>query len=583
MINLPQEILISITSLLTTRDKLNCIRVCKSWYNIIASSNLYDKLEVKNDSVFDIQAAVDMFRKKKYVGDTVKNLNIKWPSLKHSDILVSFPKLFPNVRTLHVDEEFYNARQFPSPEEFDYAETFKCWNKLETLIDRSEYLVFTEHIFKHSNLNTLKRLDIATVDMYAREESDNILKILRDNIHCIPALQELSLVNPTIRLEDMEVLHDSIRNLKKLILNINCFHNLWLQERAVSVSTQASQLKSLTLYIYPNSIRDDQENLDESVRKWISYIGQKYKNLQYLMIETYSQRTYNHYLSTTMEYAAMNMLSALRYIKYLGIDLCPLTKRITSIMEYNRIQLNGMVLHLNDTPQNEQMIDSLRPSQLINKVVKLTIRISALVIRRMNEPSYLKSRAIKLPELFINVVDLTVYWIPEGCATMLLSNLIQSFPVLQKLETGLVDFGVSESELANSYHIKECNTLESICFNLRAGPHQKRTNRFEFNSSFQALFQACPQIETVQITGELNGVSDEHDKELTLCFSKNIKLKQVYIRLVRCDGYSINGSLVERKEASKYPFDEQLHHLNLVIHEPSYVTVWAWFPNPFSF
>lgn len=237
MINLPQEILISITSLLTTRDKLNCIRVCKSWYNIIASSNLYDKLEVKNDSVFDIQAAVDMFRKKKYVGDTVKNLNIKWPSLKHSDILVSFPELFPNVRTLHVDEEFYNARQFPSPEEFDYAETFKCWNKLETLIDRSEYLVFTEHIFKHSNLNTLKRLDIATVDMYAREESDNILKILRDNIHCIPALQELSLVNPTIRLEDMEVLHDGIRNLKKLILNINCFHNLWLQERAVSVST----------------------------------------------------------------------------------------------------------------------------------------------------------------------------------------------------------------------------------------------------------------------------------------------------------------------------------------------------------
>ncbi|KAG2194807.1 hypothetical protein INT47_004138 [Mucor saturninus] len=439
--------------------------------------------------------------------------------------------------------------------------------------------MFTEHIFKHSNLNTLKWLDIETVDMFAKEESDNILKILRDNIHCIPALQELSLVNPTIRLEDMEVLHDNTQNLKKLTLNINCCHNIWLQERSVSVSTQASQLESLTLYIYPYSICDNQESFDRSVHKWISYVCQKYKNLRYLIIETYSQRTFNHYLSETMEYAAMGMLSALRYIKYLGIDLCPLTKRIMDIIKINRIQLNGMVLYLNDTPQNEQMIDSLKTSQLVNKVVELTIRISPLVIRRMNEPSYLKSRAIKLPEFFINVVDLTVHWIPEGCAIMLLSNLMQSFPMLQNLQTGLVNFGVSESESTNNYHIKECNALKSICFTLCPGFAQKRTNRLVFNSSFQALFQACPQIESVQITGELNCVSDEHDKELTLCLSKNLKLKQVYIRLVGCEGYSINGSIVERKEASKNPFNEQKHHLNLVIHEPSNVTVSALFPD----
>ncbi|KAI7888554.1 uncharacterized protein EV154DRAFT_517361 [Mucor mucedo] len=562
MIQIPTEILVLITSFLSTRDKIRCIRVCKAWYEIIANSNLYVDLTIENNMPFDFRSAMDLFVKKRRIANTVNNLCISWTSNKHTRTLMKLPEVFPKVRNVFISELFCDTDKIPSPEVFDYQKRFKRWNNLEYLTDRSLSPIFTKQIVLYSNLSNLKRLDITGDKPYDGENDITVLKLLRDHIQNLPSLEEFVLTSTAVRLEDVEVFHSKSPNLKKLTLKMSVDKHRWRHQRHVNITTLASKLEILNLSInIAGMYNDNTDNLDEFVFKWVSYINQKYKNLQNIALNAYAQRAYSLYLSTRIKEVVTSLLMESKPLTYLDMNLCPLSDEMINAMEKNKVQLKGLSLYLNDTSQNEHMVDTIRKSQLIKNVTILGIKIHEILVGRLEEISYLYSRILQLPASFQKVVDLTMDRLPKGSATLLFIHILPNLPVLEKLVVWFDKFGADESDsFASQYEVKEYS-LNHVEVGFCPG---EKTNTAVFNDVFRVFFQSCPLLEEVRISGGMRPVTNDN-KELTLCFKNHFKLKKVDISLLSCKAYLFNGYEVV---LNTYPSMFRTHRFHLIIDKP---------------
>ncbi|KAG2202580.1 hypothetical protein INT47_012574 [Mucor saturninus] len=475
---------------------------------------------------------------------------------------MKLPEVFPKVRNVLISELFCDTDKIPSPEVFDYQKRFKRWNNLESLTDRSLSPFFTKQIVLYSNLSNLKRLDVTGDKPYDGENDITVLKLLRDHIQNLPSLEEFVLISTAVRLEDVEVFHSKSPNLKKLTLKMSVDNHRWRNQRHVNITTQASKLENLDLSInIAGMYNDNTDNLDELVFKWVSYINQKYKNLQNIALKTYAQRSYNLYLSTRMEEVVTSLLMESKPLRYLDMNLCPLSDQMIKAMEKNKVQLKGLSLYLNDTSRNEHMVDTIQKSQLIDNVTVLGIKIHEILVGRLEEITYLKSRILQLPASFQKVVDLTIDRLPKGGATTLFINILPNLPVLEKLLVWLDKFGADETDaLASQYEIKEYS-LKDVEVGFCPGD---RTDTVVFNDVFQVFFQSCPLLEDVRICGGMRPVAND-DTELTLCFKNHSELKRVDISLLSCKAYLLNGYEVG---LNTYPSMFRTHRFHLIIDKP---------------
>jgi hypothetical protein len=71
---LPTEVFTTVTSFLPLQDN-----VCKKWYDIITTSNLYETFDFKKISV-NYKEALDLFHKNLYIGQHFKHLILSYPS-----------------------------------------------------------------------------------------------------------------------------------------------------------------------------------------------------------------------------------------------------------------------------------------------------------------------------------------------------------------------------------------------------------------------------------------------------------------------------------------------------------------------
>lgn len=555
---LPQELLILIMSFLSTKDKINCIRVCKNWYQVISGSNLYSELELGNSEFYNLQSALKLFETKRYIGSNVIKLSIKDFYEADMNLLMSLPVLFPKVRSLNLTDIYMFHEQI-GPEELDCIDAIKNWNRLEYLVDHSDSFLLSKYILKYCVLHNLKQLEVSLYHDQDEPGSKRDLKILLDNIHHAPALEQITLIEPTIRLDDLELLHNNAQNLKELTLTDIDFSAQ--QEKYIIVSNPASKLEKFSLKLV-----SDVDAVENCIYKWFSYIGQKYKNLQVIQIKTSTIGENLRILSEPSEQpeqseqAVMNMIWDMKCIRSYAMDLYPLTDRIMNIMERNKIKLNNLRLRLKDISDNVQMFDVMKKSSLKEHIDTLAIRISVFPTGQLADLSYVGHGLRELPKIFIHLVHLDIKRIPPIGTTKLLIHIIQSLPVLEILSVGCTDFGMDERDAISSNHrSKECK-LKSIHMNLFT--IDTRINENIFNEVFRVILRSCPRLERFKLSGRVGFASDA---EVNLYFNNNFQLKQVKVYLSGCGSYTVNGKIIKSRLNDENTIARKYYRFKLMI------------------
>lgn len=125
-------------------------------------------------------------------------------------------------------------------------------------------------------------------------------------------------------------------------------------------------------------------------------------------------------------------------------------------------------------------------------------------------------------------------------------------------------------------NLKWCRFLKSIYIVFHHSFYETEKNIPIVNDVFQPIFQVCPQLEEVQISGGSNSLP-RGQIEFTLCFNNNLKLKRMSNNFLGCNGCLINGSAFKIKKASdnRVNFYQQKKkcYVNLIIINPVGVNI----------
>lgn len=94
------EVFGSVTSALSLRDKLNCLLVCKFWYDTIINTFLFETLEFRG-SPKKFKKALVFFEKKPYMGQQVRRLVVEKLNDLDMETVNTLTTLFPNITSLN--------------------------------------------------------------------------------------------------------------------------------------------------------------------------------------------------------------------------------------------------------------------------------------------------------------------------------------------------------------------------------------------------------------------------------------------------------------------------------------------------
>lgn len=272
------DVLALVMRYLPSRDKVNCLCVCKAWYHNISHASWFNNLFLKrSDRIIQAQ---DLFTLKPYLGNQIKHLSLSggWPHCEDERLLAiaisNIPELVPNVKTLEcieLPDDF-------APDPSTYA---KKWNKLTSLIDQSTHLVVTRSLLTFNKCMFLNDLYI-TFRIQACLFND-VLKIL----HNAPVLKRLTMLSAqNVDVVDLEKLHKDLPQLRHLTLRFATANFHAPQKLIQHLNTgPPSQLVSFKFHFCNMQIRrkDDLVALNlSSIAKarWASYIRLKYSHIQ---------------------------------------------------------------------------------------------------------------------------------------------------------------------------------------------------------------------------------------------------------------------------------------------------------------
>lgn len=186
-------------------------------------------------------------------------------------------------------------------------DTFKYWKKLQDIkfISKAGHLPIELYALSGADLGKLKKLEIQTgtratpirgITTFRMTAGYSLVKASIRNIKNAPYLTQIELRGLTFNLKYMESIHANAPNLKSPHLDDTILNMISDNEAVVSndctrlidsngssiVGTSANSLTNLKI-----RINGDWEDLDfqATVRKWITYIGQKYENIDTLRLD----------------------------------------------------------------------------------------------------------------------------------------------------------------------------------------------------------------------------------------------------------------------------------------------------------
>ncbi|KAI9010396.1 hypothetical protein CLU79DRAFT_839680 [Phycomyces nitens] len=265
ILDLPFEVISIIANLLTTKDKLHCVLVCKAWRQPFQSS-LWNTVEItsqnKLKSICNSLCRPSVY---KLHGGCVQQLNFSGECRTTNDQLFKIQKYFRNLQRLYIGRFC--------------LESFS----LGTTVDWSLWECLTE-----------LKIDLYRTRIICEQERQKLFS-------CLPSLRRLTITqskNDTpflFSLDNFEDLHCSLSKLEHLSLNIDLKSltskdqvRLWLVTPTKSITTINFCTRGMTT-------------------KWLCYFARKYPNITNLGLET----TDNHGMPDLDQEDALRTFSGL--------------------------------------------------------------------------------------------------------------------------------------------------------------------------------------------------------------------------------------------------------------------------------
>ncbi|KAI8880289.1 hypothetical protein K501DRAFT_275706 [Backusella circina FSU 941] len=260
MDKLPPELLHGIFAQLDLKQRLVCLLVCRSWWNVLDRYSLFCNVELKEEK--------DQF--KKFMGK-IKLLPDRAAQVEVLDIVLQTKtslnrrelfNIFPNARVLRVKPQKVTAHSiftfYGRPIEITHSRS-----RVEILSDIHHCDLASQLLY--SNLGS--RLKVLDLDFYERSDAITVLSQLKN----LPVLKSLSLTRPKIKLENLEEIHKNVPSIQDLTLK-------WLKIRA---GDMPSNIIPATSMVKLNFSYNNSGHLKDEVThtQLYQYMFKKYANI----------------------------------------------------------------------------------------------------------------------------------------------------------------------------------------------------------------------------------------------------------------------------------------------------------------
>lgn len=285
---LPSEILYSIIWYLPLRGKVTCLRVSKTWYNMLMKDKVYEELDFKN--IDRLGQALKIFRQRPQLGQQVKQLSLMKSVLKfrngHINDIASIPQLLPNTKTFKCMQDEDQDKPYPiSFRVFCMTQWKFTGHKRDN--NRIFLNVSATLLSGAAACSFLTNLEVSFQD-YAGSRKPFESSDLTDNLHNAPVLKQLTLRDiRKLCIGDLAILHSQSPMLQDPALE-----NVNLKRESMPISnvdnSPAQNLRSFTLAYFiveperwhPGYPVKKEEEL--TIMEWFDFFGEKYKCIESL-------------------------------------------------------------------------------------------------------------------------------------------------------------------------------------------------------------------------------------------------------------------------------------------------------------
>lgn len=260
---IPLEILLHCLSYLPLNEKLECLRVNKSTYNVIHTSDaLYESVTITN--LEDFTNMHTFFTKYKELSKHVKKLHISDTTLDVNTYM-ALPALFPNVKDFSFIDTDNPERDYDDKK---VCAAFKPW--AETLLSLQEFgtPVAAFSLLANVACPQLRNLSLNMIGM----EDEEAKFALYDYLENCPNVRLLDLKYLNTTIDHMEQIHDHLPNLEVLSLT-----QVGLPENDSDEDPPNQAEKLETVFISDFTVVTDFDG-------WLLYMALKYPNLKNLVV-----------------------------------------------------------------------------------------------------------------------------------------------------------------------------------------------------------------------------------------------------------------------------------------------------------
>ncbi|KAI8973741.1 hypothetical protein BDF20DRAFT_1002648 [Mycotypha africana] len=357
---LPQETLNTILSQLQFADKLNLATTCHYWYRALSQLHLYQKLEFGNrKGDVNFPKLYRLFSDNPSFGEQTTSLRLNHHVYLDSLILASIPRLFPNVRHLQLHSTIYTLMQ---PATDIILHDFKRWQKLTSIDIHDHKIAFlllrSRQVFDcltHLSLDLGRR----DVDILHTDSKRLFQRVFAEGR--TPAVKTLYITNAYINLEYMELLHEHVPKLEKLILSgvrlrntdtstyrpSRCGRKILVANDNTPREFVKAPASSDFTYVDFDIENESAELTPELLTLWLLFFAQKYdnnaiKHFEFDLSFHFDQPRYNF---PQLRPYFIHLLSKLPKLKHFTTAFTDINQELLQAMDHQSIQLNHITCY----------------------------------------------------------------------------------------------------------------------------------------------------------------------------------------------------------------------------------------------
>lgn len=234
-----------------------------------------------------------------------------------------------------------------------------------------------------TDLRHLKKLKISVLEAQTRS---SLVKSLIQSIKNVPNLTHICLNGFLLSLKGLESIHADALNLEtmdltntildiipdhEVVVSRDC-HRLIYGDGSDLVKTEAENVRHLNIDIVCDW---NDLNFQATVRKWITYIGQKYENVEALHVAKFIRGINNflHSVMRTLEEPLTKAISKMARLSDYEFTLYPLTESVARALDdNNHAGLENLALFINNNNYTEQLhiLDTFKFPDSVKDLVK---------------------------------------------------------------------------------------------------------------------------------------------------------------------------------------------------------------------